>query len=163
MAQISDASVQEMLAGRYVATLATENDDGTIHMVAVWYFYEGEKIYVATSSRTRKAQNLRERSKVSLMIDSRDTAAQRGICVAGTAQLLSGAASREWTAKVHHKYLSADALADAKVGPVFAQWDDVTIQIAPNSVIAWDMRDADKQAFGGSFEKNPGYLLPVER
>ena len=57
MAQISDASVQELLSGRYIASLATENADGSIHMVAVWYFYDGESLYVATSGRSRKAQN----------------------------------------------------------------------------------------------------------
>jgi hypothetical protein len=49
------------------------------------------------------------------------------------------------------------------VGPVFAGWDDVTIQITPTSVIAWDMRQADRQFFGGALESNPGYLLPLER
>jgi len=39
----------------------------------------------------------------------------------------------------------------------------VTIQITPTSVIAWDMRQADRQFFGGALESNPEYLLPVER
>ena len=37
MAALTDPIVQELLSGRYVATLATENADGSIHMVAVWY------------------------------------------------------------------------------------------------------------------------------
>jgi hypothetical protein len=49
------------------------------------------------------------------------------------------------------------------VGPVFAAWDDVTIQITVASVIAWDMRQADRQFFGGALGKNPGYLLPLRR
>ena len=100
-------------------------------MVAVWYFYDSESVYIATSSRSRKAQNLRDRSKVSLMIDSRDPAAQRGITITGTARLLTGAPSQDWNAKVHRKYLSAAALADAKVEPMFAQFDDVSIRIVP--------------------------------
>jgi general stress protein 26 len=162
MVQISDASVQQMLSGRYIASLATENADGSLHMVAVWYYSDGENIYVATAGSSRKAQNARRSSKASLMIDSRDPAAQRGICIAGTAQLLTGAVSSEWNAKVHQKYLSTAALTDPRVGPVFAQWDDVAIQIVPSSVIAWDMREIDRQAFGGAFHDNPGYFLPVE-
>ena len=50
-------------------------------------------------------------------------------------------------------------MADPKVGPVFAAWDDVTIQITPTSVIAWDMRQADRQFFGGAMEANPKYLF----
>ena len=163
MALISDAAVQELLAGRYVASLATVNTDGSIHMVAVWYWFDGANIFVATSGRSRKARNLHSNSKASLMIDSRDPAASRGICVSGTAQLLTGASSRECNEKIHRRYLSAAALADTKVGPVFAEWDDVTVQITPASVIAWDMREADRLAFGGAFQQHPDYLLPLER
>ena len=99
MAQISDASVQELLAGRYIATLATGNADGSIHMVAVWYYFDGEAIYVATSGRSRKAQNLQRSSRTSLMIDCRNPAGQRGITIAGDAQLLSGPPSSDWNAR----------------------------------------------------------------
>ena len=163
MASFSDVMVKELLSGRYVASLATENKDGSIHMVAVWYWFDDAKIYVATAARSHKAGNLRRNPKVSLMIDSRDPAASRGISVVGRARLLTEGPSRQWNAKVHEKYLSEAALADTKVGPVFAAWDDTTIEITPTSVIAWDMREADQQAFGGSFKRNPAYLLQVER
>jgi len=35
--QTLDAKLQEMLRRRYVATPATENADGSIHLTAVWY------------------------------------------------------------------------------------------------------------------------------
>jgi len=163
MASLSDGLVQELLGGRYVASLATEKPDGSIHIVAVWYWFDGARVYVATSTRSRKARNLQSKPRISLMIDSRNPAASRGISIAGTAQLLTGESSRQWNARVHGKYLSEAALADTRVGPVFAAWDDLTIQITPTSVIAWDMREADRQVFGGVFESNPGYLLPLER
>lgn len=162
MVEMSHPSVQQLLSGRYIASLGTQNFDGSIHLVSVWYFYDGQNIYIATSSRTRKAQNLQRSSTVSLMIDSRDPAAQKGICIAGAAQLLEGASSGGWRAKVHDKYLSAAARADARVGPVFTAWDDIVIRIAPHSVILWDMNEIDRQAFGGAFADNPGYFLPVE-
>ena len=163
MAQISDAIVQEMLLGRHIASLATENADGSTHMVAVWFYFDGESVYVATAGRSRKAQNVQRSSRVSLMVDARDLAGQRGICLTGTARLLTGAPSSDWNEKVHDKYLSTAALADPRVGPVFAQWDDVTIQITPSSVIAWDLREADRQFFGGALSSNPEYLLPLDR
>lgn len=163
MANISDAAVQEMLLGRHIASLATENADGSTHMVAVWYYFDGEAVFVATAGYSRKAQNVKRSSRVSLMIDARDLAAQRGITITGTARLLTGPQASDWNAKVHSKYLSTAALADPKVGPVFAQWDDVTIQITPSSVIAWDLRQADRQFFGGALASNPEYLLPLDR
>ncbi|HJS99056.1 MAG TPA: pyridoxamine 5'-phosphate oxidase family protein [Terriglobales bacterium] len=163
MASFSDVLVKELLSGRYVASLATENQDGSIHMVAVWYWFDGAKIYVATAARSQKARNLGRNATVSLMIDSRDPGASRGINIAGRARLLMKEPSGRWNAKVHEKYLSEAALADPRVGPVFAAWDDTTIEITPTAVIAWDMREADRQAFGGSFKNNPEYLLPLER
>lgn len=163
MASLSNALVNELLSGRYIASFASEAGDGAIHVVAVWYFFDGAKIYVATSTRTRKARNIQSNPKVSLMIDSRDPAASRGVCIAGTARILSGESARNWNAKVHGKYLSPTALADEHIGPVFAAWDDITVEVTPTNVFAWDMREADKQVFAGAFEKHPGYLLPLER
>jgi len=163
MASLSDTLVRQLLDERYIASLATRNPDGSIHMVAVWYLFDGARIYVATSARSRKARNLQSNSNVSVMIDSRTGAASRGINVVGTAQIVTGDSSRQWNARLHRKYLSDAALADPRVGPVFASVDDVTIQITPTSVISWDMRQADRQFFGGAIENNPAYLLPLER
>jgi PPOX class probable F420-dependent enzyme len=163
MASLVDVLVKELLNGRHIASIATENPDSSIHMVAVWYWFDGKYVYVATSSRSRKARNLRFNPKVSLMIDSRDPAASYGITVTGTAQILSSEMSKNSNAQVHRKYLSEAALADTRVGPVFAAWDDASIQISPTSVIAWDMRDADRQFFGGVLAGNPAYLLPLQR
>lgn len=163
MASLTDALVQQLLNGRYIASLATQNSDSSIHMVAVWYWFDGSRIFVATGSRTRKAQNMKSSSKATLMIDSRDPQASFGATISATVEILHGDASQKLNAEIHHKYLSAAAIADPRVGPVFAGWDDITIQLTPVSVISWDMRVADAQVFGGSFKNNPGYLLPVER
>jgi hypothetical protein len=74
-----------------------------------------------------------------------------------------GDTSQKLNAEIHRKYLSAAAIADPRVGPVFAGWDDVTLKITPVTVISWDMREADAQVFGGSFRNNPTYLLPLEK
>jgi PPOX class probable F420-dependent enzyme len=163
MASLTDPLVRQLLDARHVASLASENPDGSIHMVAVWYWFDEGSLFVATSSRSRKARNLQARPKVSLMIDARDPAASCGINLAGTAQILTGDTSRKRNDEIHRRYLSPAALADPKVGPVFAAWDDVTIQITPASVIYWDMREADRQFFGSAMENNPTYLLPLAR
>lgn len=163
MASLSDALARELLGGRYVGSLASRNPDGSIHMVAVWYLFDKGQVYVATSSRSRKARNLQSDSTVSIMIDSRDVTASRGISITGTAKVVTGEVSKRWNDRLHRKYLSQDALADTKVGPVFAAFDDVTIEITPTSVISWDMRAVDQQFFGGTMGSNPNYLFPLER
>lgn len=162
MASLTDALVKQLLAGRYIASLATQNPDGSIHMVAVWFWFDGSHAFVGTSSRSRKARNVQAKPTASLMIDARDPAASCGVTITGAAYILTDDASRQKNKEIHRKYLSVAALADPKVGPVFAAFDDVTIQIAPDSVISWDMQAVDHQFFGGAIGTHPAYLLPLE-
>ena len=160
--QTIDAALQEILRGRHIATLATENPDGTIHLTAVWFLFENDQLFVATSAKTRKARNLAARPKASLMVDLRKPGAERGVTVAGTADLLSGQPSREINRRIHARYLSAAAMADPGIEPVFASFDDVTVRITPASWFSWDMATLDAQAFGGRLGSTPGYLLPLD-
>lgn len=56
--QSLDPNFHDLLRGRYVATFGTENADGTIHLIAVWYLFEDGSLFIATSSKTRKARNV---------------------------------------------------------------------------------------------------------
>ena len=163
MATLNDPLVRQLLEARYIASLGTHSPGGSIHMVSVWYWFQEAKIFVATASGSRKARNLQTNPAVSLMIDSRNVLASFGTTIVGTAKVVVGEASQKLNEKIYDKYLSPAAMADPKVGPVFAAWDDVTIEITPKSVISWDLREADQQVFGGSLERNPTYLLPLER
>lgn len=157
-----DPALQKLLAGRYIASLGTENPDGSIHMVAVWYLFEEGVLYIATSSKTRKARNIAARAKASLMVDLRNPGTERGITAAGHAQLISGEAAAKLNHRIHSRYLSAAAMADPQIAPVFAGFDDVTIRITPASWISWDMGALDAQAFGGRLGGTPGYMLPLD-
>jgi PPOX class probable F420-dependent enzyme len=161
-AQTLDPTMQELLRGRYIAALATENADGTIHLTAVWYVFENGNLFIATSSKSRKARNIAARAKASLMVDVRQPGAERGVNASGRAELVSGEQSKEINRRIHHRYLSAAAMADPQIEPVFASFDDVTIRITPTSWTAWDMAVLDAQAFGGKLGRTPGYLLPLD-
>ncbi|MGA8761592.1 MAG: pyridoxamine 5'-phosphate oxidase family protein [Candidatus Sulfotelmatobacter sp.] len=160
--QTLDPNFQKLLQGRYIATLGTENPDGSIHLTAVWYLFESGFLFVATSSKTRKAQNVVARPKASLMVDARNPGTERGVTAAGRVELISGSQSQEINRRLHSRYLSAAAMSDPHVGPVFAAFDDVTIRLTPASWISWDMAVLDAQAFGGRLGKTPGYMLPLD-
>src|SRR5690348_10627926 len=125
MAALTDPLVQQLLKGRHIASIATQGPNGSIHMVAVWYWFDGTNIFIATASRSRKARNLQAAPRATIMIDSRDPAASFGVTLSGAVQLLSGGDSQKINKEIHAKYLSPAALADARVGPLFAGWDDV--------------------------------------
>jgi len=160
--QTLDPIFQEFLRGRYIATLGTENPDGTIHLTAVWYLFESGRLFVATSSKSRKARNLVARPKASLMVDVRKPGAERGVTAAGRVEVISGDEAQEINRRLHSRYLSTAALSDPHIGPVFASFDDVTLRLTPVSWITWDMAVLDAQALGGRLGKTPGYVLPLD-
>ncbi|MBZ5688047.1 MAG: pyridoxamine 5'-phosphate oxidase family protein [Acidobacteriia bacterium] len=157
-----DANFDELLRGRHIATLGTENADGTIHLTAVWYLFEDGCLFVATSSKTRKVRNVMARSNASLMVDVRKAGAERGATAVCRVDIISGVRSQEINRRLHSRYLSAAAMSDPHVGPVFASFDDVTLRLTPVSWIAWDMAALDAQAFEGRLAKTPGYVLPLD-
>ena len=160
--QTLDPALQDFLQHRYIATIATQNADNSIHLTAVWYLFEEGSLYIATSSRTRKSKNVMARPRASLMIDSRSPGKERGVTAIGTAELISGTQSQELNLRIHHRYLSPAAISDPQIGPVFAAFDDVTIRLRPASWISWDMATLDAQAFGGRLGRTPGYMLPLD-
>lgn len=161
-ARTLDPAFQDLLQGRHIATLGTENKDGTIHLTAVWYVFEDGSLFVATSGKSRKARNIAAQPTASLMVDLRRPGAERGVNATGRAELISGEPSREINRRIHGRYMSAAAISDLRVGPVFELFDDVTIRIAPASWTTWDMKVLDAQAFGGRLGGTAGYLLPLD-
>jgi uncharacterized protein YhbP (UPF0306 family) len=157
-----DPALQQFLQGRHIATLGTENSDRAIHLTAVWYLFHDGAFYIATSSKARKARNVAERGNASLMIDARKSGTERGVTACGKTELIAGVFSQEMNRRVHSRYLSAAALSDPAVGPVFASFDDVTIRLVPTSWFTWDMAALDAQVFAGRLGKTPGYMLPLD-
>lgn len=153
---------EEILAGRFIASLGTANEDGSIHLTAVWYLFDAGCLYVATSSRTRKARNVAARSKASLMVDIRKPASEeRGLVALCTVDVIVGESSREINALIHGRYMSEAALTDPRAGGTMAAMDDITLKLTPTGWYAWDMHTLDVAVFGGTM-KTPGYLLPLD-
>ncbi|MGB7025556.1 MAG: pyridoxamine 5'-phosphate oxidase family protein [Candidatus Acidiferrales bacterium] len=157
-----EQNFQNFLQGRYIATLGTENADGTTHLTAVWYLFDAGRIFIGTSSKSRKARNAMERPRASLMVDARKPGKERGVTAAATVDVISGDASREINRRILSRYMSAAAMSDPQVEPVFASFDDVTLRLTPVSWTSWDMAVLDAQAFGGRLGGTPGYLLPLD-
>ena len=157
-----DPAFHALLQRRLIATLGTKNADGSIHLTAVWFLFENDSLFVATSSKTKKARNIHARPDASLMIDLRKPGSERGVSAAGKAGLISGDRSKDLNRRIHSRYLSTEAMADPGIEPVFASFDDVTIHFKPESWFTWDMAALDAQAFGGRLAGTPGYLLPLD-
>jgi nitroimidazol reductase NimA-like FMN-containing flavoprotein (pyridoxamine 5'-phosphate oxidase superfamily) len=152
---------EEFLGGRFIASLGTLNEDGSVHLTAVWYLFDAGCFYVATSSRSRKARNAIARPRATLMMDIRKPASEHGLVATCKVEVLAGEGSKQLNARIHGRYMSKAALADSRAGGTMAAMDDITLKLTPTGWYGWDMRVLDEAVFGGAM-KTPGYLLPLD-
>ena len=160
MAELND-DWRSFLQGRRVATFATRNADNALHLTAVWYLFEDDAFYLAISSHSRKWQNSLTRPQVSIMVDSRIPAKERGITAIGLAEHITGDEARQWNRKVHERYLTPDAINDPLVGGVYAAGDDVTLKILPQQWLTWDIAVHDAKNLGGRLSRR-NYTFPLD-
>lgn len=162
MAGLTDWA-RTLLEGRHYATLGTQDPDGTVHLTPVWYLFRDGQLFVAAPSSSRKVKNAVARGAASLLVDVRTPGAERWVSGAGPVTLLRGDESQKVNAAIVERYLTAEALADPRIGPVFAASDDVTLCLRPATWRSWAGADLDAQYFGGLLSATPErWFRPVD-
>ena len=147
--------VTEFLSGRFIAAVATQNPDGSAHVVPIWYLFENGAIYLPTNLGSVKARNVKERPYASVMIDSRGPGSLRAASTKGSAELLDEVVAKEINHRCWSKYCTSAGMADPDVGGLLASYDTVCIKIVPTRWIWSDMGPI----FKGKLE-NPSLVLP---
>ena len=149
--------LEEFLAGRRIACLATENPDGSAYLTAVWFLYEGGSVYIGTSGTSRKARNAAERPRASIMVDSRGPERQRGVSASGAVTVLRGDEARAVNDRILARYLTPAGIAEPGLGGAIAASDDVALRLEPGPWRSW----STAEDFGGLLDA-PGLSLPIE-
>lgn len=154
---MNDARLEQLLAGRYIATLATWSPDDSIYLSAVWFLHHDGAILVATAGTTRKARNASRRADGSILIDARGRGPLRGAAATGVMEILTGTSARDLNERIWRKYLTGEGLRAPGVGGAIRSHDDVTIRLVPDGWRTWGTDDD----FGGALEE-PGVSLPLD-
>jgi PPOX class probable F420-dependent enzyme len=162
MSKLSD-SMRELLNGRHYATLATLNEDGSIHLTPVWYLFENKCLFIETAASDRKVRNILARPEASLIVDIRKLGSERWVSGSGTAEIIHGERSKEINAKIQQRYLTKAGREDPRVGPVLAAGSEVTISLTPHSWRSFELKSFDDQFFGGILGQTPEkWFLPLD-
>ena len=141
---LGSALARELLAARLIANLATIDSDGSVHLVGMWFLWDGGALLLPTSRTTRKAKNIRRDPRVTVMIDdSRGGFDLRGLTVIGRAELDEGQAAVETNRRIHLKYVTERG-RDLEAVDRYLATDNVTIRVTPERVSAWNLRDTDQ-------------------
>ena len=141
---LRDELSRELLAARLVANLATLNSDGSIHLVGMWFLWDGEAILLPTSRATRKARNLERDPRATVMIDdSRGGFDLRGVTLVGRVEIVPSPEALDLNRRIHLRYVTERGL---DLDPVrrYLQTDDVTLRLFPEKVSSWDLRSTDQ-------------------
>ena len=60
----------EFLKKQKILRLATLDNKDNPHVIPVWYLFNSKKHYIGTNSKTKKAKNIKNNSKVSFCVDT---------------------------------------------------------------------------------------------
>jgi general stress protein 26 len=136
---VADQAVRErFLRGRFIATLATEEADGSSYLTAIWYRFDDGTFFFPTPRTSRKARNVAARGRAAVMVDSRRDGDFAGLGAAGSADLVTGEEALRLNEAVHERYLTPAGLRDPELRAI-AVGDDATIRLRPARWHTWDM------------------------
>ncbi|WP_236241626.1 pyridoxamine 5'-phosphate oxidase family protein [Streptomyces sp. CC228A] len=119
------------------ATVATQDPDGRPHVVPADHLSEDGRFPIATCPGSRKDRNAAARpERVTVTVDDRQTLAR--VSAGGSAEILTGRAARDVSARPHLRARGAEALA--VLGRFPERTEDVTIALTPARWRSWDVR-----------------------
>ncbi len=64
--------IDEFLSGRWVARLATNGKDGYPHQAPLWYYWDGECVYISLTTNRQSCKNLKRDPRCSVVVDMDD-------------------------------------------------------------------------------------------
>ena len=137
---LSSAEINELLSMRLIANLATLDDDGSIHLLPMWFLRIGNDICIPISHYTDKYLNLRVRPHASVMIDvSRAGLNLKGVLIRGRVELVEGEEASRINRCIHLKYVTPDALSNLSVASYLSKGDDVTVKVHMDHLVRWNL------------------------
>jgi PPOX class probable F420-dependent enzyme len=124
------------------AALATLDQHGFPHVVAMSYFAKDGAFYMTSYGKAQKVVNIRRNPKVALMIESGNGYAElRGVMVRGRCEIIEGA---EAVAAAFAGMAEARGAAPARPsGSVDSAPKRVVLKIIPEKITSWDHRKLD--------------------
>lgn len=140
---LNSTEIDKLLSMTLIANLATLDDNGSIHILPMWFLRIRNDICIPTSRHTHKYQNLLARPHASVMIDiSRAGLDLKGVLIRGQVSLVEGDEARQINRSIHMKYVTPEVLSDASVASYLSQGDDVTVRIHMDHLVSWNLADS---------------------
>jgi PPOX class probable F420-dependent enzyme len=128
--------MRSFLGERRYAVLATHDPDGGIRLTPIWFMFEDDRFYFASSSGSRPVRNVERRASASVVVDARDPGRERWVSASGLVEILRDGEAQSMNARVRRRYLAPEALGGA-IDAALSASDDVTLRFAPTAWRSW--------------------------
>jgi PPOX class probable F420-dependent enzyme len=102
MGELTD-ELRSFLGGRRYAVLATHDPDGGIHLTPIWFLFEDDRLYFASSSGSRKVKNLERNLSASAVVDAREPGRERWVSASGPAEILRDGEAQSINARIRRR------------------------------------------------------------
>lgn len=141
---MSDAEVEEFLAGRHTMNVASFNHDGTIHLVAMWYaVIDGDPVFW-TFGKSQKIRNLQRDPRTTLLVEAGDEYAELiGVEMVGRATVMTDhAAIMEIGEAVYERYLG-EVTDEVRPFIELTGAKRFGVRVELDRVVSWDHKKLD--------------------
>ena len=75
---LEDQELEDFLQNEAICHVATVCEDGSPHVVPVWFIWKNGQLYWQTGPDTTKAQNLQRDNRIMVSVGGRETVIMRG-------------------------------------------------------------------------------------
>jgi PPOX class probable F420-dependent enzyme len=135
LAELTD-QLRSFLAERRHAVLGTHDPNGGVHLTPIWYLFEDDGFYFATSSASRKVKNTEQTPLASVVVDAREPGRERWVSASGRIEILRDSEAQAINARIRRRYLAPEAL-DGPIEAALAASDNVALRLAPIGWRSW--------------------------
>jgi nitroimidazol reductase NimA-like FMN-containing flavoprotein (pyridoxamine 5'-phosphate oxidase superfamily) len=133
---LTNAEIESFLREQKIARICSLNEDGTIHVTAVWFTYKNSCIIIVTPAATRKVRNIKRNKNVTVFVDDPKTG--KGVLAYGRAELDYNYNVQE-TVSLFEKYLpSEQAEKSARAFTATSKGGCVKITVKPEHIVSFD-------------------------
>jgi hypothetical protein len=146
--------IDEVLGQRVSAALGTLNEDGSVHLTYVIFLHEAGRLYLETSSVTRKVRNVTARARATMMVQGRaSTGRNLMVAAEGIGRVIHGSEAQAINHRLRAKYIKPEAM-DA-IDRAWGRLDDVSIEITPRRWRSWTgdvLHEETEKELEGSYD-----------
>jgi PPOX class probable F420-dependent enzyme len=120
--------------GTFTGKLATVKEDGSPHVVPIWFVVDGEQLLFTTAENTVKAKNMRRDPRVTMCVDDQ-APPYSFVTISGTVELSDDLEEMlKWATKIGERYMGTDRAEE--FGKRNAVEGELLVRLIPTKIVS---------------------------